>query len=489
MDVDNPPNPPIPWKDGKISMTYAPLGEALSKIPSLIDCLLRVVGGTELSCLAEEVSIADKTGQFNEALRCLKYINDLGVDLNEKLAECDSLVSFVLKLGPLTDPSKPPIWFENHTRLLNILYIYRLETIETEQRLAKGRNIYPSSQPTSPHMQPPTPGIAISSLNNGLWVNKVRPQQRQNIDPRSPYSTQPRRSQSNHINKTRFVILPQRQSAKFTEAQLQDIRTKVEDLGGTIFLIGRFNTPLAFHKHKAAREFEMSLQSSFPLYRIEISTNKWIRIFVTNIQLGKPDKILQASPLQLTDIFLKELELNQSIAPYCSSLFAKVTRINQAEKGYLRVSMLVHPYFHLALTKSQIYFNDTPAYWKDDAIISKCYVCSELGHNNPECQNPPSCPFRGSDRALLNCFANLSLKELKQPRKCLTTQIKTQSNAHDASKIAIPPTIPASTEKSATHTTSQETDALGTSLQPPLRMLPLNTLTFISTPKSKTPTL
>ena len=206
----------------------------------------------------------------------------------------------------------------------------------------------------------------------------------------------------------------------------------------------------------------MSLQSSFPSYRIEILTNKWIRIFITNIQLGKPEKILQASPLQLTDIFLKELELNQSIAPYCSSLFAKVTRINQAEKGYLRVSMLVHPDFHLALTKSQIYFKDTPAYWKDDAIISKCYVCSELGHNNPE---------------------------LKQPRKCLMTLIKTQLNAHYARKIATPPTIPASTEKSATHTTSQETDALVTSLQPPLRMLPLNTLTFISTPKSKTPTL
>ena len=152
--------------------------------------------------------------------------------------------------------------------------------------------------------------------------------------------------------------------------------------------------------------------------------------------------------------------------------------------------MLVHPDFHLALTKSQIYFNDTPAYWKDDAIISKCYVCSELGHNNPECQNPPR--VLSVEAIMLfstvSTSANLSLKELKQPRKCLMTLIKTQLNAHYARKIATPPTIPASTEKSATHTTSQETDALGTSLQPPLRMLPLNTLTPISTPKSKTQT-
>ena len=97
--------------------------------------------------------------------------NDLGVDLNEKLAECDSLVSFVLKhsSGPLTDPSKPPIWFENHTRLLN----QRLETIETEQRLVKGRNSLIYTHPPNQHpliCNPPLQELPspLSIMDSGL---------------------------------------------------------------------------------------------------------------------------------------------------------------------------------------------------------------------------------------------------------------------------------------------------------------------------------
>ena len=41
--------------------------------------------------------------------------------------------------------------------------------------------------------------------------------------------------------------------------------------------------------------------------------------------------------------------------------------------------------------------------WKDDTVISKCFVCSQLGHNNPHCKNTPSCPFCGQRHSLQKC--------------------------------------------------------------------------------------
>ena len=71
--------------------------------------------------------------------------------------------------------------------------------------------------------------------------------------------------------------------------------------------------------------------------------------------------------------------------------------------SYLRISILIHPALYSLFCSQALYTGNTTFSWKDDTVISKCFVCSQLGHNNLHCKNTPSCPFCGQRHSLQRC--------------------------------------------------------------------------------------
>ena len=92
------------------------------------------------------------------------------------------------------------------------------------------------------------------------------------------------------------------------------------------------------------------------------------------------------------------------------------TSRGQSGHQYLRISLLVHPTIHNLLTSTSPRMQGWEIRVQTDTLISKCFTCSKLGHNSPQCANDKSCPFCGNAHPLQEC-------ELFIPDKPLETNI------------------------------------------------------------------
>jgi len=143
----------------------------------------------------------------------------------------------------------------------------------------------------------------------------------------------------------------------------------------------------------------------YPQYSPEVSTNKWIKIFIHKLDFHESLEILQHTDRKVqAHIFVNTL-CNENVlnADICNPENIKILSSSQptstGDSGlpYLRLATLIHPDFNEALSKIIPTIGSREFYIRTDSILSKCFVCSKLGHNDPRCSNPPSCPFCGED--------------------------------------------------------------------------------------------
>ena len=276
-----------------------------------------------------------------------------------------------------------------------------------------------------PKMSPPSPGIAISNLHNGLFVSG-QPYKQASIS--KPQGKQPLHSiakraplHSNLQNlptqqKSKFAIFPgarddPNKPSTFSQAQIDEIKTKCKAIQASVFLTGKSNTPIIGHNSMDTNELLSFIKESFPLYCIEISTSKWVKLFLHRIDHPNAVGIHRASTLsEKSSMFLHFLgEENPSLQDLCTPYFAKVISSSLSDSAgtygnpFLRISLLVHPDFYNQFCSSSLHLGQCDFRWKEDTTITKCFVCSQLGHNDPNCKNSPSCPFCGLGHSLQLC--------------------------------------------------------------------------------------
>ena len=75
----------------------------------------------------------------------------------------------------------------------------------------------------------------------------------------------------------------------------------------------------------------------------------------------------------------------------------------QSGHYYLRISLLAHPSLHNILMSNPALLGGREIKIQTDTLISKCFACSKLGHNNPNCLNTAFCPFCGETHTLQDC--------------------------------------------------------------------------------------
>ena len=65
--------------------------------------------------------------------------------------------------------------------------------------------------------------------------------------------------------------------------------------------------------------------------------------------------------------------------------------------------MLIHPALYNLVKDIPPIIDGRETRVKTDSIISKCFVCSKLGHNDTTCKNKQACPFCGENHSLFHC--------------------------------------------------------------------------------------
>ena len=76
---------------------------------------------------------------------------------------------------------------------------------------------------------------------------------------------------------------------------------------------------------------------------------------------------------------------------------------SQSGQPFLRISMLIHPALYDLVKDIPPIIDGRETRVKTDSIISKCFVCSKLGHNDTTCKNEQACPFCGENHSLFHC--------------------------------------------------------------------------------------
>ena len=89
------------------------------------------------------------------------------------------------------------------------------------------------------------------------------------------------------------------------------------------------------------------------------------------------------------------------------------TSRGQSGHQYLRISLLVHPTIHNLLTSTSPRMQGWEIRVQTDTLISKCFTCSKLGHNSPQCANDKSCPFCGNAHPSRNASSSSQTNLLK----------------------------------------------------------------------------
>ena len=271
-----------------------------------------------------------------------------------------------------------------------------------------------SNLPRSPFQRiPPTPGVTMNELHrtNGLWTQP--PPRGSNPSNRYTHTqhsrsgqSAPRRPQPNSI-----AIFPgpkdSSEKTAFSQGQLESIQKAATEKGYRVSYAGQQSNkiPLLHHPAMSIEAMLREAKELYPQYSPEVSTNKWIKIFIHKLDFHESQDILQLTDRKAqAHLFVKNL-LNENIlnADICTPENIKILSSSQSSSSgnsglpYLRLAALIHPDFYEALSKITPTLGSREFFIRTDSILSKCFVCSKLGHNDPRCSNPPSCPFCGED--------------------------------------------------------------------------------------------
>ena len=271
-----------------------------------------------------------------------------------------------------------------------------------------------SNLPRSPFQRiPPTPGVSMNTLHqtNGLWTQP--PPRGANFSQRftpTQHSrsgqSAPRRPQPNSI-----AIFPgpkdNLDKTAFSQDQLDSIHKTAIGKGYRVSYAGHQSNKIPLLHHPAMSIVAMlrEIKELYPQYSPEVSTKKWIKIFIHKLDFHDSLEILQLTDRKAqAHLFVKSL-LNKNTlnADICTPENIKILSSSQSKSTgnagvpYLRLAALIHPDFLEALSKITPTLGSREFYINTDSILPKCFVCSKLGHNDPRCSNSPSCPFCGED--------------------------------------------------------------------------------------------
>ena len=158
------------------------------------------------------------------------------------------------------------------------------------------------------------------------------------------------------------------------------------------------------------------IRDLFPSLTPEISTSKWIKVFMHKIDSKDNQSFhaISSDQREQAKIFAETLRTNNdnpedicnqhNIKVLSTSLgYSNKNIPSQSGQPFLRISMLIHPALYDLVKDIPPIIDGRETRVKTDSIISKCFVCSKLGHNDTTCKNEQACPFCGENHSLFHC--------------------------------------------------------------------------------------
>ena len=308
---------------------------------------------------------------------------------------------------PSTNSDCPPPWFTSFT----ISQSKSLESLRDElndrldKQEAKIDILRQSSTPRSP----------FQDNASSAWKTPLqRSFKHSNSSGQSPFVPQ---------SDIKIILFPGPKDGgclSFTPEQLSTIHSTCNSQGIRVVFNEKSPTKLPFLSKPGAKIDELlkEIKSLFPNFFPEISTNKWHRIFIHKIDTTSNEMIHGKDGNYVTNWLVNELTEGGSLPPeFCNPFNIKSLSTSlSSSRGmsghhYLRISLLVSPALYNLITRTPPLIRGSEIKINTDTLISKCFVCSKLGHNNPNCLNTPSCPFCGESNHPLQCCSHFTPNE------------------------------------------------------------------------------
>ena len=377
------------------------------------DLLHALTGGSELSNLKEHSgpNLSTAPNSYHELISILTETFGL-LDFSLKAVE-----RFTIELSSSTAPSlsgnhnSPPIWFAQFEKAQAQAFDSLRKELNdrmSDQELSFNRLRQSASAQNSPQS------------NSSAWKVPLQPNlMNRNTSGQSP-RTQPSQPSSE------IVLFPGPRDGigrlSFSPEQISSIQLTCEQQKIRFRVNANAPSKIPFLSKPGMKTDELFrlTKTLFPEFYPEISTNKWSRVFIHKSDTDQNEGLHErGNKIEISDWLVKELiKANHYSSDLCNPLNIKILSTSLSKSRglsghyYFCISLLAHPSLHNILMSSPALLGGREIKIQTDTLISKCFACSKLGHNNPNCLNAAFCPFCGEAHTLQDCLLFSPTKSL-----------------------------------------------------------------------------